>query len=139
MLPDEKKKCHLTGFKTSCRKLVADGACQGRWTLLRGNDPDTGGELNRYGCIDEHAHTMRLDLIRRTSGVAASVESRGNKTNDLIAEGMLRDEFRHRQTLQLAGIDIENALSPLPKPEKSEEPVPLQVIENRPAEDTPKQ
>lgn len=73
-LPDSKRKCHCTGFTKSCRKLVVDGHCQGRWLQLLGTHPQTGEARNVWDCIDNHAHVLRLALVQQQAQTGAGVD-----------------------------------------------------------------
>lgn len=74
-LPDAKRKCHCTGFTKGCRQLVTSGACQGRWVMLLGKHPQTGMDMARWDCIDNHQHTLLLSIGLAQQQTGASVDS----------------------------------------------------------------
>jgi hypothetical protein len=88
MLPDTKRRCHCTGFTKSCHKLVTSGAC-GRWMQLQGQNPQTGEQLSRWGCVDDHVATLLLENAMQQRHTTASVDKLRNETK----QG--RDTERH--------------------------------------------
>jgi hypothetical protein len=74
--------------------------------------PQTGEELNRFGCVDDHTITLQLDQTRRITGIQAAVESMRNELCKLQAEAMFREEQRHAENLRFAsrinGVSLES-------------------------------
>lgn len=99
--PPDKKCCHLTGFKKYCRGLVMSGACQNRWVGILGQDPQTGKELNHFGCIDDHAVMMQLDHTRKLNGMQAAIESFRNESLKVTQQHMLQAAQQHRERVAL--------------------------------------
>ena len=79
MLPDEKIKCHHTGFKRRCRDIVTEDACC-KWAGIIGKDPTTGELVNKYGCADAYAHMLLVQMTMSQNGVAASCDKATNET-----------------------------------------------------------
>ncbi len=98
-IPDEKRKCPRTGFTQSCRALVLDGTCQDRWVDLIVKNTQTGTEDRRWGCVDDLALTVNLSIEARLLGVQAATEKRGDVTNSLLMDAMMRQERQHREAL----------------------------------------
>jgi hypothetical protein len=115
MFPDEKKMCHRTGFTCSCLELVSTKKCQDRWVNLIGQNKNTGEEVNKFGCVDDHAYLLQMGMEARLIGIQAAVESRGNDTIKMLGEGILRQDHQHREAIGLSG--AESRLAP-PEPRK---------------------
>ena len=98
-IPDEKRKCPRTGFSQSCRKLVMSGTCQDRWLDLLVRNTQTGTEDKRWGCVDDLALSVNLSIEARLLGVQAATEKRGDMTNSILMDTMLRQERQHREAL----------------------------------------
>jgi hypothetical protein len=77
-LPDEKLRCHHTGFKQSCRELVASGKC-GRWMQIHGHNPSTGVPVNRYDCVDNWTPLLLIENSQMQRQTGAAVESFRNE------------------------------------------------------------
>lgn len=101
-LPNEKRKCHHTGFTRSCRKLVTSGACE-RWITLFGLDRNTGQEMNKAQCIDDCLPHLMIENTQIERETGAAVESFRNSMvvqNDVLRvvwnpeqqRGMITDE-----------------------------------------------
>lgn len=73
MLPPKERMCHHTGFEKNCRQLVVDDACK-RWCKVSGV-PASGKDEDLWNCIDDHAHTLRLNILAAVNGGAAATES----------------------------------------------------------------
>jgi hypothetical protein len=73
MLPPKERMCHCAWFEKNCRELVASGAC-GRWSSLRGMDPQTGQEIDRWGCTDDHIPTLLMSIGKLTLESGAATE-----------------------------------------------------------------
>ena len=77
MLPDKNIMCPYTGFAKSCREGVTEHNCP-KWIHIKGLDPQTGAELDKFGCADTMMHVIMLEntLMQRQTG--AAVESLRN-------------------------------------------------------------
>jgi hypothetical protein len=115
MFPDERKMCHRTGFSCSCLELVSTKKCQDRWVNIQGRNTNTGEDVNKFGCVDDHAYMLQLAVESRLIGIQAAVESRGNETIKMLGESILRQDHQHREAIGLAG--AESRLAP-PTPQK---------------------
>ena len=80
MLPDAKRKCHHTGFTKSCRKLVVDGHCQGRWVQVQGVHPQTGEALSRWECVDNLTPMLLLESTQQQRQTCASIDRLRHET-----------------------------------------------------------
>jgi len=78
-LPSEKRKCHLCHFEKSCRELVLSGACE-RWAQIKGTHPQTGADLDQWGCIDDLQHLLLLEIGNQTSKVSVELNVLRNET-----------------------------------------------------------
>ena len=65
--------CHHTAFKTSCLKGVTEHKCQ-KWMQLVGKDPQTGQDVNRYGCADSFLPLLLIENSQRQVQTAASID-----------------------------------------------------------------
>jgi hypothetical protein len=79
MIPDPKRKCHLTGFAKSCGKLVSSGACC-RWTQLLGQNSQTGEQMSRWGCVDDFVPQLLLEVAQQTRHTTASIDKMRHET-----------------------------------------------------------
>lgn len=73
MLPDKEVRCHLTGFKKSCRKLVETGQCK-RWMAIRGMNPNTGEPMDEHRCIDDWIPLLLIENSQMQRQTGASVD-----------------------------------------------------------------
>jgi hypothetical protein len=78
MLPDRKVMCHLTGFKVSCFKGVTEHCCP-KWMQIMGANPQTGEEVNRYGCADSFVPLLLIENSQMQRQTGAAVESFRNE------------------------------------------------------------
>lgn len=78
MLPDEKIMCHHTGFKVSCREGVTKHNCP-KWTQVLGANPQTGKDMNRYGCADSFLPLLLIENSQMQRQTGAAVESFRNE------------------------------------------------------------
>lgn len=85
MMPPKERMCHLTGFTKSCRQLVNDEAC-GRWSQVQGRHPQTGVEMDRWACVDDHIPTLLLTIAKLTLEAGAATESFRNEVMGRAAE-----------------------------------------------------
>ena len=88
MLPDKKIKCHRTGFKMTCHEGVAKHHCQ-LWMLVQGTHPQTGQEVNRYGCADNFLPLIMLENTQMQRQTGAAVESLRNNLIERIDQRAL--------------------------------------------------
>lgn len=84
MLPDEKVMCHHTGFKMSCFKGVTEHKCS-KWLQIMGSNPQTGEEMNRYGCADSFIPLLLIENSQQQRHTGASVDSFRNEMLKLNA------------------------------------------------------
>jgi hypothetical protein len=80
MLPDAKRRCHCTGFTKSCRKLVADGHCQGRWLQVQGANPQTGETISRWECVDSLMPMLLIESTQQQRQTCASIDRLRHET-----------------------------------------------------------
>lgn len=78
MLPDEKIKCPYTGFAKSCRSVVAECDCP-KFTNVRGRDPQTGTEFDRWGCADGFLPMLLIENAQMSRQTGAAIESFRNE------------------------------------------------------------
>ncbi len=78
MLPDSKVKCPATGFARPCREIVAECECP-KFVNVRGRDPQTGVEVDRYGCVDSFLPLLLIENAQQSRQTAAAVESFRNE------------------------------------------------------------
>lgn len=77
MLPDEKIKCHETGFQETCFKCVTDYKCR-KWSRVTGKDKDTGNPIDLYDCKDHWASQIQqqstAQLSMQLDTIASSID-----------------------------------------------------------------
>lgn len=71
-IPSEKRRCHHCQMEKSCRDLVLSGACE-RWVNIKGQHPQTGEPLDRWGCVDDLNHILLLEIGNQTSKVSVEL------------------------------------------------------------------
>jgi hypothetical protein len=76
VLPDEKIGCHR--LDRTCRHGVTEDRCQ-LWINLRGRDPQTGVEFDRWGCADAFVPLLMVENSQMQRQTAAAVESFRNE------------------------------------------------------------
>lgn len=76
LLPDDKIDCHR--LPRRCRAGVVDGYCQ-LWTNIRGKDPQTGVEVDRWGCADAFVPMLLIENAQQSRQTGAAVESFRNE------------------------------------------------------------
>lgn len=76
MLPDEKIGCHRLARK--CRDGVVGEHCQ-LWTNVRGRDPQTGIEIDRWGCADAFVPLLLTGVVQQVGQAGAAIESFRNE------------------------------------------------------------
>jgi hypothetical protein len=84
-IPNDKRKCHLTGFKKSCRSLVVTGDCE-RWANIQGQHPQTGEVVNQYACVDDQVPFLLLKIGLHNNQLSAAMESMRNESAKQHAE-----------------------------------------------------
>ena len=77
MFPDEKARCHETGFKETCFKCVTEYKCA-KWVQVLGKNPQTGKEESYFACQDKMAHLLQLEFNKRMNELGAAIESMRN-------------------------------------------------------------
>lgn len=78
MLPDPKLKCPATGFAKSCRAVLTKCDCP-KFVSIKGKDPQTGAELERWGCVDSFLPLLLIENAQMSRQVGAAVESFRNE------------------------------------------------------------
>lgn len=78
MLPDEKVKCPATGFTKACRLIVVECECP-KFAHIRGKDPQTGQDVDKFGCVDSFLPMLLLENAQMSRQTAAAVESFRNE------------------------------------------------------------
>jgi hypothetical protein len=78
MLPDKKVKCPYTGFKSSCFDGVTKSSCP-KWIQILGRNPQTGEDMNRYGCSDSFMPLLMIENSQMQRQTGAAVESFRNE------------------------------------------------------------
>lgn len=100
VLPDKKIWCHRTGFKVLCFDGVTKRNCQ-LWMQVIGSDPQTGQEVNRYGCADSFMPLLMIENSQMQRQTGAAVESFRNemiKLNQDRLEGISNGPDNNRTT-----------------------------------------
>ena len=95
MLPDGKIKCPATGFKRSCRDIVAKCDCP-KFVTIRGRDPQTGADVDKSGCVDGFLPLLLIENAQMSRQTGAAVESFRNE----IAKDREAAQERAHQILQ---------------------------------------
>jgi hypothetical protein len=78
MLPDEKIKCHHTGFKMTCLDGVVKHHCQ-KWMQMIGKHPQSEELINRHGCADSFLPIVMIENTQLQHQTAKAVESMRNE------------------------------------------------------------
>ena len=76
-IPDKNIMCHRTGFTKSCREIVVEGQCR-LWMQIMGLNPNTGEEMNQWGCADEFLPLLLIENSQMQRQTGAAVESLRN-------------------------------------------------------------
>lgn len=87
--PDKAKMCHRTGFAKSCRDLLDEKTCQGRWVHIQGQNMNGKGEptpIDGYGCVDDVQYLLQQSFEYRLVGIQAAVEGRGDATQAALLQ-----------------------------------------------------
>lgn len=77
-LPDKSIGCHRTGFTKTCHECVVEHHCR-LWTHIQGRNPQTGQEMDRYGCADEFMPLLLIENSQQQRQTGAAVESFRNE------------------------------------------------------------
>lgn len=72
-LPPKDKLCRFSGFEKSCRELVSSGKCTDAWHHLQGRHPNTGEDMNRWGCCYDFTFLFAMEAARKGHHATASV------------------------------------------------------------------
>jgi hypothetical protein len=78
MLPDKNIRCHRTGFARTCASIVGKGQCR-LYMQLMGMHPQTGEQLNKWGCADEFLPMLLIENSQQQRQTGAAVESFRNE------------------------------------------------------------
>jgi hypothetical protein len=78
MLPDPKIACPYTGFKKSCRAVVAERDCP-KFVKIVGVNPNDGQPVDRFGCIDSFMHMLLIENSQMQRQTGAAVEGLRNE------------------------------------------------------------
>ena len=91
MLPDEKRRCHRTGFQLTCFECVTVHKCAlwKRVTLLE-RHPETGAEIPRdaYDCLDSQQELFWKDMLRRQLQTTVTVDKLSHEVKAANDSGM---------------------------------------------------
>lgn len=95
MFPDKAIMCHRTGFEKSCLSCVVEHRCQ-LWTQIVGTDPQTGVDVNRYGCADSFMPLLMIENSQMQRQTGAAVESLRNVVarSGGVPPAVLEPDFR---------------------------------------------
>lgn len=85
MLPDPKVKCPATAFTRSCREIIAGCDCP-KFVNVKGRDPQTGVEIDRYGCVDSFLPLLLIENAQMSRQTGAAVESFRNEVVQAAAQ-----------------------------------------------------
>lgn len=99
-LPPKERGCHRTGFERKCRELVAEGLCQ-RWVCVRGQHPQTGKDLDTYGCAEDMVPMLLIENSRCQ-----------RETRDAVLSFRDQVDQAHRMGLVLGAADRGGAALP---------------------------
>lgn len=71
-----------------------------KWVQVKGQHPQNEKEeIDRWDCADAWVPIMLTQLIRSQNGIQQAVESRGNDTIKMVAEGIMRQERQHSEAM----------------------------------------
>lgn len=88
-LPEKDIGCHRTGFAKSCRSCVIEHNCR-LWKRLDLIVDRETGQLNveTWGCVDEHAHTLMINMLGRQDTTTATVDKLAKEVRDANDAGV---------------------------------------------------
>ena len=127
MLPDEKTKCHRTGFEKGCRDMVVNCNCRA-WVRVKGRHAETDAPVDLYDCADHWApqiHMQSTEVMQKhLLTVAQSIDALRKEvaqTNDVHMVGAIA---RMNRDLEMSrGLVLNGSQTPLlERPEASELP-----------------
>lgn len=74
-LPLKNVMCPASGFTKSCRQIYLDteNGCP-KYVCLRGHDPNTGGEVDKWGCVDSFIPMLLIENSQMQRQTGAAVE-----------------------------------------------------------------
>lgn len=76
--PDKAVRCPATGFAKSCHSIVTKHKCP-KYTHIAGTNPNTGEEVNRWGCIDSFLGMLLVENSQMQRQTGAAVETFRNE------------------------------------------------------------
>lgn len=97
MLPDMNIKCPATGFAKSCRSIVSKVICP-KYVHIRGKDPQTGQEVDKFGCVDNFLPMLLLENAQMSRQTAASING---FRNEVMKAGEAAAQERQEMLAQL--------------------------------------
>lgn len=100
MIPERGIGCHRTGFAKSCFDMVTKKRCR-LWQQLQGLNPQTGEQINQWGCADQFANMLRIENSQQQRQTAAAVESFRNEMVNVNGVTAIRMSLANRAPLQL--------------------------------------
>jgi hypothetical protein len=136
--PDSKKGCHRAGFQKSCRELLDEGICQGRWQHVTGIDLSTGKEIDGFGCVDDLQGILQQSFEYRLVGIQKAVEKRGDDTVAAVA-GLVRatveiakiEQQRHDEVMGYASaLSSSSSRCEIPNPDEPQQLEFAEVMHN---------
>jgi hypothetical protein len=78
-LPDPNVKCHRTGFKKSCHKMVTECQCR-LWVKVQGQHPQVDGKtVDYYDCADAWTPLLLLEVAAKVRENTASTDKVANE------------------------------------------------------------
>lgn len=78
MMPNKEVKCPYTGFSKTCFDGVTKHQCP-KWIQILGAHPQTGEQLNKWGCTDTIIPFLLLENSKLQRETGAAVESFRNE------------------------------------------------------------
>lgn len=72
MLPPKEKICRH--YHKPCRDMVASEACD-LWMNIRGAHPQTGLDMDQWGCVDKHMPLLVMSLGKLMLQAGAETEA----------------------------------------------------------------
>ncbi len=92
-LPPKDIGCHRTAFAKTCFECVTEHRCR-LWTFLQGKHPQTGADVQQWGCADEFTPLLLIENAQMSRQTGAAVESFRN-------EVLKREDERDARTAEL--------------------------------------
>jgi hypothetical protein len=100
MLPDEKIRCPATAFARTCRSVVTKFTCP-KFVHIRGKDPQTGQDVDKYGCVDSFLPMLLLENAQYSRQAGAAIES---FRNEVAKAGEAAAQERQQTLAQFAAL-----------------------------------